>query len=379
MSGGPNRTYRAIDSDGHVLEPPDLWLRYIDAAYRDRAPRLIAEPGGRERIVAENAELVGEHGFGGIGDFGQRGIQGPYVSGRRGGFDPHARVVDMDAESVDAAFLYPSLGLFIGGSMEDPGLAAATCRTYNRWLADYCTPYPDRLFGVAMLPLQSVETAVEELRFAREELGMRAAFVRANPCKGRVLHDPANDPIWAAAQELDVAVALHVGGSVPTLGADRFKGNPGASHVVSHTLEMMAGAAGVILCGLCERFPRVRFAFLESGGGWIAAWLDRMDRHFDQGSWADKDLPMRPSEYFRRQCWISFEPSEGSLAYLAEYIGLDKILWATDYPHRDGFPGAVERIRNMPGLSAAAKRRILAEGAIRFYNMGRVEALMEQA
>ena len=89
----------------------------------------------------------------------------------RAGFDPHKRIPDMDADGIDAAFLYPSLGLF-SGAIHDPKLAAATCRAYNRWLADYCKPYPDRLFGVAMLPLQDVDLTIKEMTFARKELGM---------------------------------------------------------------------------------------------------------------------------------------------------------------------------------------------------------------
>ena len=80
-----------------------------------------------------------------------------YKQGREGGFDPHARIPDMDLDGIDAAFLYPSIGLFAGG-IQDPELAAAICRAYNRWLADYCKPYPDRLFGVAMLPMQDRST-----------------------------------------------------------------------------------------------------------------------------------------------------------------------------------------------------------------------------
>src|SRR5689334_20295650 len=109
---------------------------------------------------------------------------------------------------------------------------------------------------------------------------------------------------------------------------------------------------------------------MESGGGWIAPWLDRMDRHFDDPVFNDSGLTMRPSELFQRNCWISFEPVEGSLEALAAYIGPQQILWATDYPHADGFfPGAPARIAQRPGLSAAAKRSILAGGARAFYGL----------
>src|SRR5205085_6326938 len=160
------RQYNVIDADGHVLEPVDLWEKYMDPAYRDRAPRLFVDRDGKERLNVEGKVLGSPKGLGIIGGIGSRDGTVPetmkYVDGRKGGFDPHARIPDMDLDGIDAAFLYPSLGLF-SGAVEDPQLAAAMCRAYNRWLADYCRPYPDRLFGVAMLPMQSVELAIEEM------------------------------------------------------------------------------------------------------------------------------------------------------------------------------------------------------------------------
>src|SRR5256885_2106542 len=152
---------------------------------------------------------------------------------------------------------------------------------------------------------------------------------------------------------------------MPTVGVDRFEGR-GARHIISHTMEMMLVALAVIWGGTCERFPKIRIGFLESGGGWIAPWLDRMDRHFDDEGFNDSGLTTRPSELFERNCWISFEPVEGALDVLADYIGPHKILWATDYPHADGFfPGAPALISRRTALSEATKHEILAGGAIR--------------
>ena len=364
------RTYRTIDADGHVTEPPDLWQQYTDPTFRGRAPRFVTDADGTERVLVEDTERVfpaSSGGFGGATSFGQK--PSGYLSGRKGGFDPHARIPDMDTDGIDAAFLFPSMALQFVGFVKDPSLAAAICRAYNRWLADYCAAYPDRLFGVAMLPMQSIDVAVQEARFAAVELGMRAGFLRPNPCHGRTIYDPAYDPVWAEAQALDLAIGLHegTGVGVPSLGFDRFEG-AAARHTVTHTFEMMAACAGLIMTGVCERFPRLRFGFLESGGGWVAPWLDRMDRHV-KGPMNDTGLPALPSEYFRRQCWISFEPVEGCLRALADYIGPEKVLWATDYPHLDGFPGAPRLIRSL-GMSSETERRVLAEGAIRFYNLG---------
>jgi predicted TIM-barrel fold metal-dependent hydrolase len=370
------RAYNVIDADGHVLEPVDIWDKYIDPGYRERAPRIIVDTDGKERLLVEEQVLGSQKGFGVIGAIGSR--QGEvaaeatmkYEEGRPGGFDPHARIPDMDLDGIDAAFLYPSVGLF-AGAVQEPGLAAAMCRAYNRWLADYCRPYPDRLFGVAMLPMQSIDLAIEEMRYARRELGMRAGFLRPNPYNGRMLHHPAYAPFWEEVQELDMAIGLHEGasGGMPQVGVDRFE-TRGARHIISHTMEMMLAAMSVIWSGVCDRYPRVRIGFMESGGGWIAPWLDRMDRHFDDQGFNDSGLSMRPSELFRRNCWISFEPVEGCLSALADYIGPHKILWATDYPHPDGFfPGAPQLITNRPELSEATKREILGGGARRFYGL----------
>jgi predicted TIM-barrel fold metal-dependent hydrolase len=157
----------------------------MDPAYRDHAPRLVRGANGKERLLIGEKLLGSEKGLGAIGAVGARdGVvvddAMEYKDGRKGGFDPHARIPDMDLDGIDAAYLYPSIGLF-AGAVEDTRLSAAICRAYNRWLADYCKPYPDRLFGIAMIPLQSIEAAIGEMKFAREQLGMTSIFERFAP------------------------------------------------------------------------------------------------------------------------------------------------------------------------------------------------------
>ena len=266
------RAYNVIDADGHVLEPVDIWDKYIDPAYRERAPRIIVDTDGKERLQVGEQVLGSQKGFGVIGAIGSRDHEVPeetmkYIDGRKGGFDPHARIPDMDLDGIDAAFLYPSVGLF-SGAIKEPKLAAAVCRAYNRWLAEYCQPYPDRLFGVAMLPMQSIELAIEEMRYARKELGMRAGFLRPNPYNGRMLHHPDYEVFWSAVEDLDMAIGLHEGasGGMPQVGVDRFESRS-ARHIISHTMEMMLAAMSVIWEGVCDRHPKVRIGFMESGGG----------------------------------------------------------------------------------------------------------------
>ena len=294
-----------------------------------------------------------------------------YKDGKPGGFDPHKRIPDMDADGIDAAFLYPSLGLF-AGAIHDPELAAATCRAYNRWLADYCKPYPDRLFGIAMLPMQSVDLAIDEMRFAREELGFRGGFLRPNPYNDKMVHHPITSrsgrrprsSTWRSASMKAASSGM------PTVGVDRFEGR-GARHIISHTMEMMLACMSVIWGGVSNATRNCASRF----SNWAAA-----GRHPGSTVWTAisttrgstiSGLSTRPSELFQRNCWISFEPVEDSLRVLADYIGPHKILWATDYPHPDGFfPGAPRMVLDrLEGLSAETRHQVMAGGAMGFYGL----------
>lgn len=153
------------DADGHILELLDLWKRYMDPAFCDRAPRIVNDNAtAKERLIIEEHRSDARLSIGRVGAVG--GTPGliehdamAYKDGKPGGFDPHARIADMGADGIDAAFLYPSIGLF-SGAIHDPQLAAAVRRASNRWLADCCSPYPDRLFGIVMLPMQDIAACV---------------------------------------------------------------------------------------------------------------------------------------------------------------------------------------------------------------------------
>src|SRR5437870_10964587 len=210
---------------------------------------MITDTDGKDRLNIDGKVVGGPRGLGFLGGIGLRDGRASenmkYTEGRRGGFDPHERIKDMDLDGIDAAFLYPSIGLF-SGPVTEPSLAAAMCRAYSRWLADYCAPYPDRLFGVAMLPMQSIPLAIEEARFARKELGFRGGFLRPNPYNGRMLDHPDYASFWAEVQELDFSIGLHEGasGGMPQAGVDRFE-KRGARHIVSLTIEMMLASLSV--------------------------------------------------------------------------------------------------------------------------------------
>ncbi len=130
----------------------------------------------------------------------------------------------------------------------------------------------------------------------------------------------------------------------------------------------------VMICGgVLERFPRLRLIFLEANGGWIVPWLERLDHHYEVFRWDVPWLHMKPSEYFRRQCWISFDPDESALAFTARspLVGADRIIWASDYPHPDAkVPGVVDELREATAsLDAAERARILGQNAAGLYGL----------
>ncbi len=361
-----------VDADGHVVEPEAAWAGLPD----DQRPRIVADANGYEHVLVGGTEILAVP----LGTLARPGSTfddpsafRPLAEAQPGGSDATARLADMDREGIDQAVLYPTIGLYFS-LVEDPAGAVALARAYNDWLAAYCAADPLRLFGAALLPLQDPQAAARELGRAVTELGFVAGFVRPNPCAGRSLPHPAYEPVWRAAEELDVPIGVHEGSSVnvPTLGADR-PFNPLILHAVSHSFEAMLACAQLIAFGVLERHPGLRVAFLESSGGWAPFWLERLDEQAESFGGFCPELALRPSEYFARQCAISFEVDEATLPALAPFVGSERIVWGSDYPHHDAtFPGAVDAIRaTVAPCPTATQARVLGLNARRLYRLPR--------
>jgi uncharacterized protein len=359
-----------VDADGHVVEPLDAWHALPDA----HRPRITADAQGYEHVTVGGTEILAVP----LGSLARPGSTfddpttfRPLADAQPGGTDPGARLADMDAEGIDQAVLYPTLGLYFS-VVEDADGAVGLAVAYNDWLAGYCAADASRLFGAAMLPLQDPAAAVHELRRAVDELGFVAGFVRPNPCQGRSLSDRVYEPLWDTAEELGVPIGVHEGSSVivPTLAADR-PFNPLILHAVSHAFEQMLACAQLIAFGVLERHPGLRVVFLESSGGWAPFWLERLDEQAESFGGFCPDLRLRPSEYFARQCAISFEVDERTLPALVPFVGADRIVWGSDYPHHDAtFPGAVDALRaTIAPCATAVQAKVLGLNARGIYRL----------
>ena len=368
-----------VDADGHVCEPPDLWTAGLPAKHRERALRLRwNEATGYDEAWVEDW-CITDRGLVGLGNAGTSfealGKGRRYVDGNPAGFSARERLRVLDAEGIDVAVLYGGLALSLP-AIHDPELAVASCRVYNDWIAEFCRVDPRRLAGVAALPLQDPQAAAREARRAVTELGLRGVFCRPNPLNphSRLLHDPAHEPVWDELEQLGIPLTFHPAGLWDMPGTSRAMHQfmaPGTHHAVILFFDNYMTLANLVFAGVLERHPGLKVAVLECGGGWIAHWMDRLDEFTESYGWQLGHLQLKPSEYFLRQGYISFDPGERTMGALSPFIGTQSMIWASDFPHSDAkYPGVVRELReHSADLPAEARANLLGRNAMRLYGL----------
>ena len=372
-----------VDADGHVLEPRDTWINYIAPAYRERAIRIARDERGDEVLLIDGRPLeVIRNRLASLGGVDMdplplltRGRMSYEEGCPPGGYDPAARLQVMDAEQIDIALLYPTIGICWEGHVQDPALAHAYTEAYNRWLVDFCSHDPRRLVPIAHINLMDPMLAVKEIRRAHAA-GCRGIYLSPDlyARAHKRFNDPSLDVVWAAAQELDLPIAFHVvvRDQPTTSYVDQFQAGGRAFGLLSFAflaIDVMAGFTELLSCGVLERFPRLRVAILEAGANWISAWLDRLDHKYAVIR-AVTYLNMQPSDYFRRQCVVSADPDESMTAAVIAHVGAEYFIWASDYPHIDASMNVVTTIRqHLAPLPAADQAKVLGGNALRFYGL----------
>jgi len=355
---------RVFDSDGHICEPPLVWTEYTERAYRGAV--LQVRDGS---LFSEGASWGVNPAFACIpGQFSNPDATWSDIL--PGSFDPAARLAVLDEEGIDVATLFPSLYLLIG-DIRDALVAAAMCRAYNRWMSDFCKSDPERLVGVGLVPMQSVEHAVGEAKRLRE-LGLRGLITRPERYRGQALYDPDYHALWDVVQGEGLCVCVHgsFGTRMENFSSGRYEGNLFYRHMIDHPFGQMAALMDLVAGGVLDRFPRLRVGFFESGLGWLPYWLARLDEHYDVMRKETPWLLRRPTEIFREQCFVSMEANERhGLAHCVE-LGLDGcVLWGSDYPHFDAkYPGAcAEAAETLAAVGSGVAAKILDGNPRRFF------------
>ncbi len=380
---------RILDADRHVLEPITLWKEYLPPEYRDRAPfyALVTPQESLEQRVARlgpkallppmpTLMLDGQPVLNKLSE--RATVEVAWTLSQRHsdpteGSTPTSHLHSMERTGLDGAFFYPTIASFllrIDGM--EPARAAAFARAYNDWLRDFCAGHPTRLHAVGALSLHDPARMVEELERVAG-FGWKAVVVPPNPVGGRTLSHPDYEPFWSACERLSIAVTIHEGthARLPTAGAERFH-TRFALNASSHPLEQMLALLTLIEGGVLERHPQLRVAFLEAGCGWVPYWLWRLDATYEHmaGEVAE-NVRMKPSEYFRRQCFVAMEPEEPGLPEVVRLLGPDNLLFGTDFPHADHGEDIVDRVLSLrTELPEEVLRKLLWDNPARFYGLG---------
>lgn len=364
--------FKIMDSDMHLREPADLWEKYLEAEWRDQGPKILSSTARSSAMVLVDGKIL--RGYQPIyrgGIFDATRIDAEIAEARERGFDAVSQLQAMDREGLDVAALYPSIGLGIMMREEiDSRLAAAIARAYNNWLYDFCQADPKRLKGVAMLSLHDVSEAGKEAERAVTKLGFVGVFARPEPLRNLPWHSRYYDTLWRKLEDLGIPIGFHsaaAAGEVPQIG-DRFGDNLLLRHVCAHPMENMLAMVDIIGGGVLERHPKLKLAFLECCCGWVSFLLHRMDNAMAKGRFPTAGK-LNPSEFFRRQCWISTE-HEKELRMIIELVGDDNIVFSTDYPHGDSdFPHAIDEFFEIDEVSKESRKKILWDNCARLYKL----------
>jgi len=289
---------------------------------------------------------------------------------RAGGWDPDARLDDMDADGVAAEVLYPSIGMTLAQS-KDREYQIACIRAYNDWLVDFCAAGKGRLVGLAMIPTIDPDAAVEEIQRA-SAAGLRGAMVPGVPSDGHYA-EPRFDPMWAAFADAGWPVSFHIltgaGGGDPTLGS-----RLGMLTVMSVVQQVQQTLALLIFGRVFDRNPGLKVVSAEHDAGWVAHYSYRLDQMWERHhAWLGRGsvgLERQPSEYLRSNVWFTFQKDPVAVE-TRDRVGLDRLMWASDYPHSDStWPHSLKVIeRDFAGVPEPDVRAIVSGNVAALYSL----------
>ena len=359
--------YLMVSADTHANEPADLWAKRIEPEYRDRIPHIETDAKGDMWNVVEGYRPTKIRIAAMVGQDKERNGSGATIEGRQ---------ADHKRDGIDAEVIFPNKGLAMWAT-PDPVFAMAQCRVWNTWAWEFYGPNNDTMSPMAALGAGDIPGTLAEIERVAK-LGFRGLTLPCKPIFGS--HDvddpnynlPMYDPMWALLEEVNLPITFHV-----STGRDprASKGNGGAvinyvSHSLSPTIEPMANLCG---SGVLERFPKIKFALIEAGIGWIPWALEAMDEAYRKHHfWVRPKMQGLPSDYFKQHGAAAFQEDPVGLALVEQFGLTDNMMWANDYPHHEGtWPHSAAAIeRTMSGIGEETRAKILGLNANRVFDFG---------
>ena len=370
-------SYRVISSDDHVVEPVDLWTSRAESKFKYRVPHVESlEEGDWWFCDGRRALALGAAGaLAGVRFEEPENLtrEARMEEVRPGGYIPEEHIKDMDIDGIDVSIIYPTVGLVIY-SMPDSELLTFNCRIYNDWLGEFCGAFPKRLKGIAMLNLDDVQVGVKELERCAKK-GFAGAMISVYPPEKRPYDQPEYEPLWAAAQDLEMPLSLHVGTNRP--GPDQeyliLTRSPAAMANLEHWVRM--SLANIIFGGVFERYPKLQVGSVEHELSWAPNFLERIDYNYTQrvtelfGEDRFKSDAL-PSDFFHNNVFLGFQ-EDGLGIRLRDVIGVDNLMWGSDYPHAEStFPRSREILEEiLTDCTEEEKAKIVGGNAARVYGL----------
>ena len=380
--------FKAFDADHHYYEHEEAFTRHIDPRMKRRCMDW-AVVGGRKRLLVGGKvnHFIPNPTFDPVA---KPGVLDDYFRGRNpeakdmrtlfGELDPinpafrdrDARVALLDAQDLEGAFFFPTLGVGMEESLKhDPEACVAAFRAFNRWMEeDWGFAYQGRIYAAPYITLMDVEAAVGELEWALER-GARLVCMRAGPIAhpsgSRSPADPMFDAFWGRVNEAGITVAYHSGDAGYNKFADEWGVGGDFKAFDYDTLRMCLSPAPIrdtmaaLVChGLYERFPRLRVATIESGSSWVAPLIASLKKTYGQ---MPKSFQTDPVEQLRRHVWVS-PYYEDDLEGLKGQLGAEHVLFGSDYPHAEGLAEPTDFIHDLKGYDSDEVRLVMRENAM---------------
>ena len=359
-----------ISADSHVAEPPNCYADHIEPRYRDRAPRMVHDAKRGDIFEIEGSQtpipmsLICAAGKA-PEDIRLKGVR--FGDLHRGGWDPHARLADQERDGVAAEILYPSVGMEIC-NIADHDLKAACMAAYNRWLAEYCAPYPHRLIGLGQCALRSPDDGIRELESIKA-LGFRGVMLPGRPALEDYDHE-------MYGEFFDAMVALELVPSFHILTSGEGLRQPFRGSRINSFMSIVRGNQDLmsmfVFDGIFMRHPGLKIVSAEADGGWIPHYMYRMDhaynrhRHWMRG----RELDKAPSEYFREHIYFTFQDDFTAFKF-ADEMNIERMMWANDFPHSDStWPWSGEMLdKQLQHLEPGQKDRILCDNVADLYGL----------
>jgi len=361
-----------ISADSHVAENGDAFAE-IDPRFRERAPQQIHHERLGAAMTIDGMAMPVPMGMIVAADRSPEQISRFAVGWDQllaGGWNPKARLADQDRDGIHAEVLYPSVGMVLCNH-PDVDYMKACFDAYNRWLARFCETDPRRLIGIGMSAVRSVVEAVDDLR-AIKAAGFKGVMLPGVPSV-EDYDQPAYDPLWEAAVELELPVSFHI---LTTRGSNFEDQKLLRGPSINKFMAIIRGNQDLlgmfVFGGVFERHPKLKVVCVEADAGWAPHFMYRMDHAYKRHRFWLKTggITRLPSEYFKENIYLTFQ-DDLVATHMSEMVNMRRIMWANDYPHSDStWPHSQEVLAGLVAdLSPQQRQWMLHDNVAELYGL----------